>query len=44
MLMDWANVTEKFSSKGLKEDPAQCRTPPEETRLYNYFNVRNCRN
>ncbi len=35
MLTDWANVTEKFSSKGLKEDPAQCRTPPEETRLYN---------
>ena len=34
MLMDWANVTEKFSSLGLGQDPARSRTPRGKTRLY----------
>ena len=34
MLMDWANVTEKFSSLGLGQDPARSRTRRGKTRLY----------
>ena len=30
MLMDWANVTEKFSSKGLKEDPDNAGRLPKK--------------
>jgi len=44
MLMDWANVTEKFSSLGLGQDPARSRTPRGKTRLYKLLNVRNRRN
>ena len=35
MLMDWANITEKFSSKGLKKIRHNAGRLAEETRLYN---------